>query len=163
MTVPSKMFTPIPGWPYYEITEDGDVLDGVTGEFRPVYLAGPGYLMVRLHYYDEDGESLGADLAYLHRLLAKTFLSNPLNYSDVDHIDRNPLNNSLSNLRWCPHRVNCENKGLYKNNKLKEPNIHFDATYNVFVARVKRDGVRRSHHFKTLEEAVEWRRATYGF
>jgi hypothetical protein len=48
----------------------------------------------------------------LARLLALHFIPNPLNKKEVDHIDRNPLNNSLSNLRWATRTENCLNKGL---------------------------------------------------
>ena len=39
----------------------------------------------------------------LHRLLAEAFIPNPENKPTVDHIDRNPANNDLSNLRWATH------------------------------------------------------------
>jgi len=39
----------------------------------------------------------------LHRLLAEAFIPNPENKPTVDHIDRNPGNNELSNLRWATH------------------------------------------------------------
>ena len=156
------MFTDIPGFPFYQITPDGDVLDGVTGEFRPTYVAGPGYWMVHLKHYDEDGEVLDTELVYVHRLLAATYLANPNNYRDVDHIDRNRLNNALSNLRWCPHRVNCENKGLYKNNTLKEANIYWDEPNDRYVCRIKRNGHRVSRSFKTLEGAKDYRVSRLG-
>ena len=40
---------------------------------------------------------------FLHRLLAEAFIPNPENKPTVDHIDRNPANNELSNLRWATH------------------------------------------------------------
>ena len=35
---------------------------------------------------------------YLHRIIAQTFLENPNNCTDVNHIDGNPYNNTLSNV-----------------------------------------------------------------
>lgn len=50
---------------------------------------------------------------YVHRLVAETFLPNPENKPEIDHIDRNPSNNSVVfgkvNLRWCTHSENNRN------------------------------------------------------
>lgn len=43
-----------------------------------------------------------------HRLVAETFIQNPNNYEEVNHIDGNPLNNELSNLEWCTREQNLE-------------------------------------------------------
>lgn len=43
---------------------------------------------------------------YSHKLVAEAFLFNPKGLSDVDHIDGNKLNNSLSNLQYLSHLEN---------------------------------------------------------
>lgn len=42
----------------------------------------------------------------LHRLVAELFIPNPNNYSDVDHLDSNPMNPQKENLDWCSHPEN---------------------------------------------------------
>ena len=49
----------------------------------------------------------------LHRILAKHFIPNPENLPQVDHIDRNPLNNSIENLRWVSASENNRNRGRF--------------------------------------------------
>lgn len=46
----------------------------------------------------------------VHRLIALTFLDNPKNKPTVDHIDRNPKNNNLSNLRWATYSEQNKNQ-----------------------------------------------------
>ena len=45
---------------------------------------------------------------YVHRLLAKYFIPNPENKPHVNHIDGNPMNNSLDNLEWVTHLENVQ-------------------------------------------------------
>lgn len=45
----------------------------------------------------------------VHRLVAGTFLDNPENLEEVDHINRNPSDNRVENLRWVSHSDNQRN------------------------------------------------------
>lgn len=45
---------------------------------------------------------------YVHRLVAQAFIPNPLGLRDVDHIDGNPTNNVVENLRWVSHKENLD-------------------------------------------------------
>lgn len=42
----------------------------------------------------------------LHRVVAKTWVSNPENLPEVNHIDGNKKNNSADNLEWCTRSYN---------------------------------------------------------
>ena len=45
----------------------------------------------------------------VHRIVAEAFISNIENKPAIDHIDRNKLNNNVSNLRWCSLSENMHN------------------------------------------------------
>lgn len=51
----------------------------------------------------------------VHKIVAYTYSDkipndNPQKKTDVDHIDRNSYNNSVSNLRWTTHKENMKNQ-----------------------------------------------------
>lgn len=69
----------------------------------------------------------------IHRLVAEAFIENPLNLTDVNHIDGNKLNNRIDNLEWSSRSDNMKhgfktglinNTGiLHGNNKYSEDQI----------------------------------------
>ena len=42
----------------------------------------------------------------VHRLVAQTFIPNPNNYNEINHIDGNKENNKINNLEWCNRSQN---------------------------------------------------------
>ena len=57
----------------------------------------------------------------LHRLIAEAFIPNPDNLPEVDHINRNKLDNRVENLRWVTVKENANNRKIHsKNPKAKE-------------------------------------------
>ena len=73
------------------------------GEITPKH-AGRGYCFVILF---KDGKR---EQRYVHRLVAQAFIPNPDNKPEVDHIDNDITNNTVSNLRWATHKENQNNE-----------------------------------------------------
>ena len=91
----------------------------------------------------------------LHRLLAQAFIPNPENKPEVDHIDGNPLNNCLSNLRWCTHAENMRNKKKYRNNTSDHKGVTFNKEKRKWRARIYVNGKEKFlGYFHTKEEAA---------
>jgi len=57
----------------------------------------------------------------IHRLVAEAFLETGQTGQVIDHIDRNPSNNHVSNLRWCSRSDN--NRNVKRKNKSGFSNI----------------------------------------
>lgn len=99
----------------YEISDEGEVRKRTTGLILKSGKTRNGYLAVTLR--EDNG---GCRRAYVHRLVAETYLPNPENKSDVNHKDGNKLNNHLDNLEWATRSENLKHAydmGLKENNR----------------------------------------------
>lgn len=109
----------IPGWEgLYACTTNGDIWSYISDKFLSPTKNKRGYLHVGL---SKDGKRYDYRI---NRLVAITFLDNPNNLPQVNHIDGNKLNNYLSNLEWCTAEYNIERgkkHGLFKASCLNPP------------------------------------------
>lgn len=70
----------------------------------------------------------------VHRLVAQSFLSKKIGFEQVNHIDKNPLNNYYKNLEWVNIRENQTHRYL----KTKTSSIYPGVTYKKDGQRLKR-------------------------
>ena len=89
----------------YEVSTEGNVRNVKTGHILKPFDDSRGYLRVGL-----GRNRAKKKIVRVHRLVATAFIPNPDNLPEVDHIDRNPHNNCVENLRWVSHKQNCKNR-----------------------------------------------------
>lgn len=93
----------------------------------------------------------------VHRLIAFTFIENPENLPQVDHIDRDQRNNSVCNLRWATRETNLDNRGTPKHNTSGQKYIQYNKAIKRWRVAVKRKSLKIQKYFVTLEEAKVFR------
>ncbi len=97
----------IDGYENYVIFEDGKVINTITGKEKKSFLKKNGYYTIQLCKNNKQKYFL------LHRLLAITFIPNPDNKKEVDHINRIKTDNRIENLRWASRSDQQRNKNCY--------------------------------------------------
>ena len=75
-----------------------------------------------------------------HRIVATAFIPNPNNYPDIDHIDGNPLNNNVHNLRWCNQVMNMNNP-ITRKRLSNSKTGKLDTKKSMPVVRIGNDGM----------------------
>ena len=142
----------IEGYENYLIYEDGKVQNKKTKRYLKQNTYRNGYLYVNLC---NDGKLKKHSI---HRLIGTYYIPNPENKKCIDHINRIRIDNRIENLRWATHSENQQNRGVQKNNKLGIKNISYDKGMNRYKYNKMFNKVCDRKYFKTLEEAVEYKK-----
>lgn len=165
-----EIWKPIEDLPY-EISSLGNVRRKLDAKYKykrggyvKPYINNKGYLCINLWNHCKCYKR------QVHRLLAAAFISNPNNLDEINHIDGNPLNNSINNLEWCTHQYNIQhawNTGLCKNHHVcasvkrknstsKYHGVYWDKTRNKWVTNI---GFNNKHYslgrFNNEEDAAK--------
>ena len=84
----------------YQVSSCGRVKNSRTGRVLKAVKDIYGYLIVNLY---KNGKRINYKV---HRLVAQTFIPNPENKPQVNHLDEDKENNHVENLEWCTAKEN---------------------------------------------------------
>ena len=126
-------FVAIPGYDGYKANRLGHIL-GKRKTILKTFIKNSGYYYCRNHT--------------VHRLIALTFISNPLGLPEVDHINDNKLDNRAENLQWVTAKTNINKQQQVKNAKCYSwRKCSFQVQYSI-------DGFHHNRRFKDEDDAA---------
>lgn len=98
---------------------------------------------------------------YVHRLVAETFIDNPMGLKYVNHKDYDKKNNCVDNLEWCTQKDNIAHSLIHmrkpkktKSKVTNEKGIYYRASKNHYRVVINK---KEYPSQKTLEEAIQLR------
>ena len=140
----------IDGYLNYQVSWFGRVLNTKTGRILKPGTSGPGYLFVVL---SKNGKQ---KIHYIHKLVAREWVSNPEEKRCVDHIEGSRTNNHFENLRYATYSENGRNKKRRKDGSSLYKGVSWDKRSGKWVVRIKVQGVYKNLGlFEIEKEAAE--------
>jgi len=135
-------------YPKYQISNTGNVQSIKSKRILKLYKDSTGYNSICIY----------KTKLRVHRLVGKTWLDNPNQYNVIDHIDRNRLNNSFDNLRWCSVKTNTINKNKKINSISSYKGITYDKIKSKWRPYISINGKTKFlGRFNTEEEAHDFK------
>ena len=130
----------ITDYPNYNISNYGNVKNIITN--KPLRSSEKGgYICISLN---QNGNRKSFKI---HRLVALAFIDNPENKSDVNHKDKNKMNNMVSNLEWMTRK---------ENNIHRCQDIKIKSNKNKQINRIDRNTNEVLEQYNSIEDAAIW-------
>ncbi len=124
----------------YSVSNFGNVMNSKTNKIMKLNSKG-GYYHITLKN-DKNRKYL-----LVHRIVALAFIENPENKPEVNHKNKNKLDNNINNLEWVTKKENLQHKSIglnYKTNRNK----------NIFRLDSKTDSILEEYN--SIEDAGIW-------
>ena len=129
----------INGYENYEVSSFGRIRNKNTGRVLKAANNG-GYYSV--------GLSKGKTKSFsVHQLVAKSFIPNPENKTQVNHKDKNGLNNNINNLEWNTNKEN----SIHRSNGVKQT-----TNQNLEIFRININTNEILDKYNSIEDAAKW-------
>ena len=124
----------------YSVSDFGNIKNNITNKVLKNNL--------KTGYYNIDlTNNKNSKTFKVHRLVALAFIDNPENKSDVNHKDKNKLNNNLTNLEWMTRK---------ENNIHRCAGIKITSNKNKEVLRIRPDTNEVIEKYDSIELAGIW-------
>lgn len=151
-----EVWKDIVDFPNYQVSNLGNVKSlkrKMILKAKPIQKKGD-YVCYEVNLYNQNGQCHKK----IHRLVAEAFIPKVEGKTEIDHIDRNPANNHIDNLRWSNRSENCLNTKIRSDNTSGHKNIYWRENRKVFQVIMFRDNKEiYIGAFPTLEEAIKAR------
>jgi hypothetical protein len=150
----TEEFKKIDEFDNYSVSNLGNVRNDGTGRIKKGCKNGKdGYLRVCL---SKNNIKKTFDI---HRLVGIAFIENINNYKEIDHINRDKLDNCVDNLRWATRSQNSANRGKFKNTSSIYKGVYFYKRDNKWSSYIKEKDKKQKNlgRFHTELEASECR------
>jgi hypothetical protein len=136
----------------YSISNLGNVRNDEMGTFKKACKNSGGYLFVGL---SKNGIR---QMFLIHRLMGIAFIQNINDYKELDHINRDKLDNRIENLRWANRNQQNANRGKQQNKSSTFIGVSFDKASNKWKSQIQIDN-KKKHlgYFLTEIEAFDCR------